>query len=248
MITGMIDCHCHILPQIDDGASNIEVSLEMAKIASADGIRKIIATPHISDNFYSPADIKNRVNRLNRYLAENQVPVLIYPAAEVSIALDISLFSQYTMNHTAYILIEFPHDYLPPFAPKLLAWILARGLTPIIAHPERNFDVIQNPDSFIDLLHTGIYTQITGGSLTGDFGTAAQHCAAFLLDAGVVDIIASDAHSSRIRPPVLSKAVEVASARIGQKAALKLVRDNPTAVLTGKKCCRNRQTPSPSLS
>lgn len=239
----MIDCHCHILPQIDDGALNFEASLEMAKIAYADGIRKIVATPHISDTFYTPADIDRRVTELNRYLAENQVAVLIYPAAEVLISLDISLFSQYTINHTAHILIEFPHDHLPSFAPKLLSWACARGLTPIIAHPERNFDVIRNPASFIDLLHAGIHTQITGGSLTGDFGIAVQHCAAFLLDSGVVDIIASDAHSDRFRRPVLSEAVELASARIGQKAALKLVCDNPAAVLAGKSAGRNQMNP-----
>jgi protein-tyrosine phosphatase len=231
---GMIDCHCHILPQVDDGAADYKESIEMARIAFGDGIHKIMATPHISDDFLKPRDIETRVEELNRYLTEHKIPVTIYPAAEISISSDLSLFQHYTINHTRYILLELPHDHLPSFTAKLLSWFSGEGLKPIIAHPERNFGVIRNPAAFINMLHPEIYVQITAGSLTGDFGIDAQICAELLLDSGKVDIIASDAHSKHNRPPILSKALETASKRIGRPTALRMVCANPAAVLSGE--------------
>lgn len=230
----MIDSHCHILPRIDDGASDLEESLEMARIAFADGICNIIATPHISDGLFKPEDISNRVDALNRHLVDHHIPVAIYPGAEISISLDPSLFHHYTLNHTKFVLIELPHDHFPSFTAKLLSWLCAENLRPIIAHPERNPGVIRNPGLLINMLHPGIHVQVTAGSLTGDFGIDAQLCAEFLLDSGKVDILASDAHSSGHRPPVLSKAVELTSRRIGHQAALRLVHANPSSVLTGE--------------
>ena len=233
IVDDMIDCHCHILPSMDDGASSIAESIEMAKIAFADGIRKIVATPHVNGNRYSPEDISKRADELNRSLAEHGIQVQVYPAAELSMSIDPSLFSQYTINRTKYALVEFPHDHFPRFAAKLLTFLCNEGLKPIVAHPERNPGVIRNPASFIDLLKPGIYVQITAGSLTGDFGVDARICSELLLDSGKVDIIASDAHSKYDRPPILSKAIEAASKRIGFERASRMVTVNPEAVLGG---------------
>jgi protein-tyrosine phosphatase len=235
MIEGWVDAHCHILPQIDDGASDVSESLEMARIAAGDGIHTIIATPHVIDNRCPPEDIKKRVDELNQQLAAHEIPVTIYPAAEVSITLDLSLFHLYAINRTRHVLIELPCEHLPPFTEKLLSWLCAEGLKPIIAHPERNLGIIRNPSSFLNILNTQIFVQITAGSLTGDFGVDVQLCAEMLLDSGRVDIIASDAHSMKTRPPILSKAFEVASKRIGREAARRLVSANPRAVLRGER-------------
>ena len=234
MTDGMIDCHCHILPGIDDGASDIEESVAMAKIAFADGISRIVATPHVSDARISPGDIIKRVEELNRHLIESQVPVRIYPAAEVSISLDLPLFAQYTINQTEYVLVELPPDFFPPFTANLLSWLLSEGLRPIIAHPERNTGVVRDPDRLFDVLQDGILLQITAGSLTGEFGIDSQICAELLLDSGKVHIIASDAHSCEFRQPILSKAVEAASRRIGAEQARRLARDNPAEILEGR--------------
>ena len=229
----MIDCHCHILPGIDDGASDMAESIAMAKIANADGISGIVATPHVRHPGLSPGDIMKRVEELNRHLEKRHVPVGIYPAAEVSISLDFRLFEKYTVNRTRYVLVELPHDYLPPFTANLLSWLGEEGLYPIIAHPERNSAVVRDPQRLFDVLREGVLVQITAGSLTGDFGVDSQICAEVLLDSGKVDIIASDAHSSKFRLPVLSKAVEAAAKRIGAEQAIRLASDNPAAVLEG---------------
>ena len=229
----MIDCHCHILPNFDDGPRNAEESVEMARIAFKDGIHKIIATPHIVDNRYSPGDIADRVDQLNRLLSQKDIPVRIYPGSEVSISLDPAIFSKYTINYSSYILIEFPHDHLPSYADRMLSWLCGKGLKPIIAHPERNYSIIRSPEAFLGLLNTNVYIQITADSLIGDFGEDIQYCANFLLDSGKVDIIASDAHSSKFRSPLLSAAARIAARRLDKKAADRLVITNPTAVLAG---------------
>lgn len=235
MIDGWVDAHCHILPQIDDGAPDIRESLDMARIAADDGIHAIVATPHVADNRYSPGDIEKRVAGLNQQLVSCGIPVTIYPGAEVSISQDLPLIRGYSINHTPYVLIELPCDHLPPFTDQLLSWLCSDGLRPIIAHPERNFGIIRNPASFLSILNAHTYVQITAGSLAGEFGADARLCAEIFLDAGRVDIIASDAHSKTARPPILSRAFHIASRRIGREAAQRLVRDNPAAVLRGER-------------
>ncbi len=230
----MIDVHCHILPDIDDGASDFDESLEMANIASKDGICKIIATPHIYDGKYAIGDIIKRVDYLNRLLKENSIPVIVYPGAEVSIGLDPGMIPKYTLNHTKYTLVEFPHNHLPSFSGKILAWLISNGLKPIIAHPERNYTIIRSPESLLNLLDKNIYVQITAGSLTGDFGVDIQYCAKFLVDSGKVDMIASDAHSKEFRKPVLKEAAEAAAILVGRKASQRLVSTNPAAILAGE--------------
>lgn len=227
----MIDGHCHILPGIDDGPMDISESVEMARIAAGDGIEKIIATPHVYGIGVLPEDIAAGAERLNRILARNSIPVAVYPGAEVSMGMDPEKLCRYTMNRSRYVLIEFPHDHLPAHAGKLLGWLSARGLRPIIAHPERNHAIVRAPETLLGLLNRDVYVQITAGSLLGDFGRDIQYCAEFLLDAGKVDMIASDAHSGTIRPPQLSLAAEHASRRVGRTAAMRLVRTNPEAVL-----------------
>ncbi len=230
----MIDLHCHILPTLDDGPSDFEESLEMARIASRDGVCKIIATPHVYNDKFAIQDIIKQVDLLNVLLKENDIPISVYPGAEVSIGLDPALIPSYTLNQTNYILIEFPHNHLPSFAGKILAWLISKGLKPIIAHPERNYSVIRSPELLLNLLNRNMYVQVTADSLTGDFGTDIQYCTDYLLNSGKVDFIASDAHSKDFRIPVLSEALEIAATRIGRQASQRLVSTNPTAILTGE--------------
>ena len=229
----MIDTHCHILPNIDDGPTDDEESVEMANIAANDGITGIIATPHIYDNRFSMDDIAAGVDRLNRLLSAQNIPVEVHPGAEVAIGLDPHALCKYTISGTSYILIEFPHDHLPAHAGQLIQWLSARKLKPIIAHPERNYSLIRSPEALLPLLTKNVYVQITAGSITGDFGRDIAYCANFLLDSGKVDLIASDAHSSRGRRPLLSPAAKTVRDRLGKAVSERLVRKNPESVLAG---------------
>lgn len=206
----------------------------MAKIASLDGITRIVATPHIKDTLHLVAAIKKSIEVLNNRLTEMGIPVEILQGADVSAMLDVSLLEGYTINNTNYILIEFPHSHLPKNAKEVLFRMIIKGYYPIITHPERNISVIKNPDLLFELTGAGSLVQITADSLTGAFGADIKECAFYLLKKGAVSFIATDAHSSFQRRPVLSKALKVAERIIGKKRATNLVTLNPQAVLSGK--------------
>jgi protein-tyrosine phosphatase len=230
----VIDIHCHILPEIDDGPSDIKESIEMAKIASLDGITKMVATPHIKDTLHPVATIKKSIEVLNNRLTEMGIPVEILQGADVSAMLDVSLLEGYTINNTNYILIEFPHSHLPRNAKEVLFRMIIKGYHPIITHPERNISVIKNPDLLFELIGAGSSVQITADSLTGAFGADIKECAFYLLKKGTVSFIATDAHSCYQRRPILSEGLNVAERIIGKNKAADLVNLNPQAVLSGK--------------
>jgi len=238
----LIDLHCHILPAIDDGPSDISESIEMARIAAADGIKTIVAAPHV----YHPglpeaagkADlsevIDEKVDQLNRCLKSEKIPVEILPGGEVSSFLPPDSCQRFKINHTSYLIVEFPHSHLPANAREIIFNMTVSGLRPIISHPERNPSVIQNPERLNTLVQSGALAQITAGSLTGEFGLESQACALYLLRQRMVSFIVSDGHSVNGRPPVLSEAFKTVTKHFGKETATALFTTNPEAVLAGE--------------
>ena len=230
----MIDIHCHILPGIDDGPSQLSESVRMAEIAVADGIHTIVATPHLNDAFHPDMLlIREKVDRLNNALQEKNIPITILPGADVASHMPLTLLPEFTLTKTAYILIEFPYSHLPRTAKDTIFKVLVSGLKPIITHPERNPSIIADPNLLFQLLDSNVHVQITADSLTGAFGRDAEDCAVYLLKKGAVDIIASDAHSADYRKPILSKGLRIAEKIVGREKAHMLVCDNPAAVIAG---------------
>lgn len=235
----MIDLHCHILPNIDDGPSDITDSIKMAMIAASDGIRKIVATPHIdhantSDRFDARGlseEIDAQVEFLNSCLSAEQVPVEILPGGEVSALLAIDVCRQYTINNTSYLIIEFPHTHLPVDARDTIFEMVVSGLKPIISHPERNPSVVQDPERLRALVESGALVQVTAASITGQFGRDTQACAYHLIRQDMVSFVVSDGHSINGRPPVLLAAFNAVKKRFGRKCAEALFVKNPQGVL-----------------
>lgn len=206
----------------------------MARIAFADGIRTIVATPHVKNDIPTPALIAEKINLLTGFLKQEGLSINILPGGDVASILPVEVVSLYTVNRTNYVLLEFPHSHFPATAEQIIfEWQLA-GLRPIITHPERNPSILKHPDSLERLVEAGALVQITAGSLTGVFGVDVQACAGHLVSSGWVHILASDGHSSHYRLPQLSEGRRVAAQLIGEEAALKLVQDNPAAVISGR--------------
>lgn len=230
----MIDIHCHILPGIDDGPTDITESIEMARIAAADGITIIVATPHLKDRVNLAEKIISGVIKLNARLTELKIPVKILPGADVNVMVSLPSLKDYTINGTSYILYEFPYTHMPGNSRQIIFNAMSSGLHPVITHPERNPSVIREPGIVIDLRAAGPLVQITADSLTGRFGPEAKECACYLLRKSAVDIIATDAHSPYDRKPVLSEGLQVAEKIVGKEAALRMVKSNPLAVIEGR--------------
>jgi len=171
---------------------------------------------------------------LNRRLRADAIPVEVVCGGDVSALLPVDVVRDYTVNGTDFILLEFPHSHLPHQAEEILfQWQLA-GLRPIITHPERNPSILRDPGHLVRLIDAGALVQVTGGSLTGQFGIDVRNCACHLVASNMVHFLASDGHSSHYRRPELSAAVRVAAGMIGTQAARCLVEDNPAAVISGR--------------
>jgi len=231
----MVDIHCHILPGMDsDGPRGQADALEMGTIAAADGIRHIVATPHVSAELPSRERIVREVTELNAAFKLAGLPIEVVRGAEVGLHLPVDILKNYTINDSGYVLLEFPHTHYPHSAREKVFMALVAGLRPIVAHAERNGSVLRNPSLLSDLVAAGALVQVTAGSLTGAFGEESLDCARYLLKKGLVHFLASDAHSAGRRNPVISAGAEVAASLVGAVAARRLVEVNPRLVLSGE--------------
>jgi protein-tyrosine phosphatase len=219
----MIDIHCHILPGIDDGASDTETSIAMARIAANDGIHTIIATPHLTSSAYPKKKLLDAVALLNNALQQNNIPLTVLFGAEVQAHIALSVADHFCLAESSFLLMEFPSSYLPVDAIELISELTARSITPIIAHPERNIKIGHEPWQLNVLLEMGAKIQITADSLTGKMGMAAKNCAEYFMQNGQVHYLATDSHGPGFREPILSKAVKQAARIIGEDKAKMLV-------------------------
>lgn len=232
----MIDIHAHILPGMDDGPASIEESLAICRMAADDGIKKIVATPHIYDDLYknNRDNILEKVKELNRLTKEEGIDIEILPGADIHFSPRFFhlLDSGYCIgiNDSKYLLIEFS-QVLPPNCEDLIFNLKAKGYIPIISHPERNFDIQRRPDGLNKLIEIGALAQLTAMSLTGGFGHTIKRSAHSLLNQGLIHIIATDTHSVDERPPILSEAFMTAKKAIGEEEAYNMVYHTPMKII-----------------
>lgn len=236
----MIDLHAHIIPGIDDGARDLEQSLAMAEVAVKDDISIIVATPHVISGVFdnSKSHILQAVADLNEILASEKIPLQILPGAEYRLEPDLprrlAAGELLTINDTGrYLLVELPAAMVPDYTGRILYDLQLQGITPIIAHPERNVGFEQDPELLQGLISRGILTQITSTSITGQFGKSVKKTALKLLQEGSAHLIASDAHSSHGRSPVLSGAFLELENRWGTDYARTLTAENPRLIIAG---------------
>ncbi|MGG1289943.1 CpsB/CapC family capsule biosynthesis tyrosine phosphatase [Bacillus smithii] len=203
----MIDIHCHILPGVDDGAQTLTEAAAMAKQAEKEGIHTIIATPHHMNRKYinRKSEIVAKVMEVNAHLEREGINVTVLPGQEVRIYGEI--LQDYKNGEistlggdSSYILVEFPSGYVPKYAEQLLFDMQMKGLMPVVVHPERNQELIQDPDKLYNLVKNGAAAQITAASLTGYFGKKIQKFTEQLIEANLAHFIASDAHNTNKRP------------------------------------------------
>jgi len=233
----MIDLHCHILPDMDDGPSTIEESVLMAQMAFKDGIDTITATPHCAvfkeiDNFIAIRDEK--INTLTKVLSEEKIKLNILRGAEIYIDMELFDFKgieRLTLNDSRYILTELPMLSYPLYTEDFFYRLQLEGFIPIIAHPERNAKIIAKPDLLYRLIDLGSLAQINTGSITGLFGRTVRKCAKEILTNKMAHLVATDSHSNRTRKPIMSECIKILDHWIGQKETQKLVNDIPAAII-----------------
>jgi protein-tyrosine phosphatase len=233
----VIDLHSHILPGIDDGSKSLEMSLEMARIAVADGIRTMACTPHIYPGMYmnDGAGILAARDELQARLNEHGIPLQLTIGADVHLVPGLveGLKSRRvpTLHGSRYLLLEPPHHVAPPRFADHVFELVAAGYVPVITHPERLTWIEAHYPVFAELTRQGCWMQVTAAALTGVFGPRARYWGERMLGEGLVHILASDAHSNGRRVPVLSEGLAVAEKLVGAEEARRMVLDRPQAIL-----------------
>lgn len=232
----MIDIHTHILPGIDDGAVDWAASLEMAKAAAAEGITGLIATPHHANGRYdNPASIVEQlVQELQGRLQEASVPLTIYSGQEVRVHTNlleaVEMKELLTLAKSNYILLEMPTSSIPERMSEWVYELRHAGIKPIIAHPERNSEVVQHPERFKALIEEGAYGQVTTHSLLGAFGKKIESRAWEMCSEGAIHFVSSDAHNLQVRGFRLREAYEKIYEKLGQEFAT-LCQNNASSIL-----------------
>jgi protein-tyrosine phosphatase len=237
----VIDLHVHILPDLDDGPTDMGRALAMCRLAADDGTTTVVASPHMFNGMYDVArgDILKAVNCLREFLEIEEIDLEVLPGADVHAVpnLDTLVREGYAMtvgDRGKYMVTELPQDILPQGLLQLFFSIQLLGITPIISHPERNLEIQSNPMLLTEMVEAGTLVQLTAASITGEFGDAARKCAHALLEARLAHVVASDAHSCDRRLPGLSRAFAVAKELLPVEDAEEIFLHRPKKILSGE--------------
>jgi len=233
----MIDIHCHILPQLDDGADSFETACTMAETAIEDGITHIVGTPHATSGYrFVPELVRERRAELQTRFEGR---LIFATGCDFHMSFEnlqeIQHDAQrFTINQRNYLLVEFADYSIPPSMDQALHQLQLAGLHPIVTHPERNPLIRAQPERLFQWLQQGCYAQITAQSFHGKWGEAAQGRAEEWLAAGAVHFIASDAHNVTSRPLRLKETYEMIAKAHGEDVARALFVENPLAAFEGR--------------
>ena len=233
----LVDIHTHVLPRVDDGAKDEHAALEMLQVAAEDGIGTVVATPHA--HHANPDHIANDVEWLATLARDEGVDVEILPGSEVRI--DADLVERHrsgqllTINGTSHFLLELSlaHEWKTEVVERVVDKLHDAGLRPILAHPERYPFVVIEPEILERFVERGVPMQINALSLSGYHSAASQRTAERLLELRLVQIVASDAHSARWRPPRIRFALEAIEEAHGDQY-VRLLMANARAVVAGE--------------
>jgi protein-tyrosine phosphatase len=233
----VIDLHSHILPGLDDGARDLDEAVEIGRAAVADGIHTIAATPHVRSDYPTTTDAMERgVAELRSALARAGLDLVLLPGGELALE-QLDRLSRDDLRrfglggNPSYLLLETPYFGWPLAFADHVSRLTAAGITAVIGHPERNSGVQGAPERLVDLIQAGALVQITAASLDGRLGPRPRKCAQRLLDAELVHMIGSDAHSPGVREAGLSKAC---AAVADDDLARWLSEDVPGAIVRGE--------------
>jgi protein-tyrosine phosphatase len=237
----MIDLHCHMLPGVDDGPSSMDESLALAKMAVESGITHSILTPHIHPGRWDneALSIRASVETFKKALSDYSIALKIGMSGEMRVGIEslqmvanhqIPFLGKWGDNYV--VLLEMPHSHIPTGMLQMIQWLMQRNIRPLIAHPERNKDVLRRLDKIQPLVDAGCLFQVTSGSIAGRFGSTARDRACQLLEMGVVTVLATDAHNLKRRPPRLNEGRDAAALLVGEELAHRLVVDNPWKIVS----------------
>ncbi len=233
----MIDIHHHLLPGLDDGPPNLDISVKMVEMAARDGITHIVCTPHANDRFaYNRARNEALVEELRGRVSGK---VTLGLGCDFHMSYDniqdaLDHPDRYSINGRKYVLVEFGDTSIPESTTDSLYELNVSKQRPIITHPERNPVLQRHPERLASWIRDGALVQVTASSFTGRFGRTAQATAERFVKRNWVHFLATDAHNLESRAPVMTPGYEYLKKHHGVETAERLCNSNPRAVFEGQ--------------
>lgn len=234
------DIHSHILAGIDDGAGDLETSLEMLRIAEDNGITQIILTPHNKPERrnVSPESLAGMAEELQQKAFLAGIAVKLHIGTEIYYRSEVpELLGERRickMADSSYVLVEFNPGEDFEYIRNGIYQLMAGGFWPILAHAERYRSVGANVECVEELIELGCYIQINAGSIMGDFGRHTKHFTRRLLKQRLVHFVATDAHDTGKRAPGLFKCAAYIKKKYGDDYAEQLLHSNPGKIIDGE--------------
>lgn len=234
----MIDIHHHLLWDQDDGATSLDLSLEMVRMAAADGITHIVCTPHANGHWdYIPESIDEKIAHLQRLINAEGIQLKLGRGCDLHMSYDNIQQAheeptRYSINSGSYLLIEIPDYALSRTLGETFYQMQLDGLTPILTHPERNPTLQNEPEQIAEWVRAGVLVQVTAGSVVGRMGRKAEKMAHDLLSKRWVHFLATDAHNVSSRPPKMGDAHDLVAQKYNPEYAHLLCISNPLAAFS----------------
>jgi protein-tyrosine phosphatase len=236
----LVDMHCHLLAGLDDGPRTEEDALAMCAIAHAEGTRLVAALAHQNERWseVTPDAIREAVGKLDRALREAGLSLSVFPCAEVTAHPDLETFwSEGQLLSVAdrgtYLLVEMPHQLYVDLRPAARA-LGRRGVRLILAHPERQPELLHEPGAIEALIREGCLVQVSSGSVTDPASAADRRALRGWFRRNCVHLIGSDGHSPRKRQPLLAAAYRQISVWAGEAVADRVCGTNGLSILQGR--------------
>jgi protein-tyrosine phosphatase len=233
----VIDTHCHLLAGVDDGPRTDAEALRLARRLVAEGVTTVLCTPHFSDQFTTPVLVaRQRHERLRSEFGLVGIELETHLAAELSVprALNTPPARLGVRSFGGrYLLVELVRDTPRAAIHDVCARLGSLGLVPVLAHPERCTAVQADPQLVDDVKAAGALVQVVAPSLSGRFGNDIWASAWHLVESGVADLVASDAHRVSANSPELGAVAALIETRCGVKRRRELTELTPRRLLDG---------------
>lgn len=233
-LQGMTDIHCHILPEVDDGARSVREAVRMLNMQRENGVSTVILTPHFRPGMFEPtvSQIYTSYYRLKAAAADTGIRLLLGREYHISSRFEehVKMKSLPVLADSDYVLAEYSSRHSYALIRRSSELMLRAGYRPVIAHVERYPD-LSDIEKVEELCRMGVLMQVNAGSILGEETRTAKKYCRKLIDRDLVHFIASDAHRTNIRKPNLGKCYTYISKKIGEDYAEKIFRTNPLMVI-----------------
>ena len=237
----MIDFHTHILPNIDDGARDIEETFNLIEEAKKAGFNKIVLTPHYMEGYYE-TDVAERevwLDAISKNLYIKKFDGKLYIGNEIYMSENLIKLLEdakaSTINNTSYVLFELPLNAEPLNLYDIIYEMQQYKIVPILAHPERYSFIRKEPELLYDLAQKGVLMQCNFGSIIGQYGNSAKIFVKKMFENNYVHFLGTDVHRQNTIYKKIPECLMEIRRIIGVENLIKITDTNPTLALANKR-------------